>query len=76
MDNMIMVVSIIMLQHFQHYHVTGPSVVSSGSRSRTVLRGASRDFHPRPYSEVFVIVPYYDVDPCIFCQIQHYHHLC
>ena len=38
----------------QHYHVTGPSVVSSGSRSRTVFRGASRDFHPRPNSQVFV----------------------
>ena len=39
--------------------------MSSGSRSRTVFRGASRDFHPSPHSEVFVIV---------IILIPHYHH--
>ena len=51
---MIIMIIIIMIVH-HHNHVSGPGVVSSGSRSRTVFRGASRDFHPRPNSQVFVI---------------------
>ena len=59
----------IMIVH-HHNHVSGPGVVSSGSRSRTVFRGASRDFHPRPNSQVFAIFFHYHHYPDF-----HHHYL-